>query len=60
MRLFSTVLLSVVLVVVSAGAAFAQPAPPPPLNEVPFDALAILLMVAGAGYGASRMLKKDD
>lgn len=57
LRLF--VILLVLFASVTAVPAFAQPAPPPPLNEVPLDGLSTLLLAAGAAYGGRRLMKRN-
>jgi hypothetical protein len=34
------------------------PAPPPAQNEVPLDGFSALLLAAGAGYGAKKVLQR--
>jgi len=47
------------IVLFSAGSAFAQgPPPPPPQNEIPLDGFSIMLIAAGAGYGAKRAMDR--
>jgi len=51
--------LAIVLVLVSTCVFAQAPAPPPSLNDVPFDALALLLVVVSLGYGAFRLRSKS-
>jgi hypothetical protein len=53
-------LMAAVIVVCAFDSAMAQggPAPPPALNEVPLDGLSMMLLAAGAGYGAREVLRR--
>lgn len=54
-----SVLLVVSALLLMAISVMAQgPAPPPAPNEVPLDGFSALLLVAGAGYGAHKMLHR--
>lgn len=54
---FLRICVAMVLMAIAVPAVAQGPAPPPPLNQVPLDGLSALLLAAGAGYGAQRILR---
>jgi len=52
--------MSAMLLLISAPVFSQGPAPPPPNNEVPLDGFSLLLLAAGAGYGAKRVLRSNS
>lgn len=58
MRLFRFSVICILGLAAATVAVAQGPAPPPPLNEVPLDGFSVLLMAAGVGYGARKMLRR--
>ena len=58
-RVFGILIFGLLLLLITVQVALAQgPPPPPPFNEVPLDGFSALLLAAGAGYGARKLLRK--
>lgn len=51
--------LTVVLLLITSGVYAQAPAPPPSLNDVPFDVFAIVLVAVSVGYGAFKLRSKS-
>lgn len=58
MKFTYTLLLVPVFCLLSIYALAQGPAPPPAPNEVPLDGFSALLLAAGAGYGAKKVLRR--
>ena len=58
-KISKNLLMAAVVMICAFDSAMAQgPAPPPALNEVPLDGFSALLLAAGAGYGARKVLRR--
>jgi hypothetical protein len=60
MKLSGQVLAIVFACMLIAGPASAQAPPPVPIVGAPIDALSIVLLALGAGYGALRTRTRED
>jgi hypothetical protein len=59
-KISKNLLMAAVVMICAFDSAMAQggPAPPPALNEVPLDGFSALLLAAGAGFGARKVLRR--